>query len=159
MKKKLIFAVFAIVFCVFVTGCSKTIKINETTDIKEDNIKLTILGSEQVTINKEALELDGYTMENGSNGDYIKVKMSIENYGSSTYNFSATTFYLGEEPISLLTMSEDDYIDQSIEPGATATGYVYFPVVKSEKMSYYVKNMEVTGSNSAKSNKYVFAIK
>ena len=84
----------------------KSTKLNETVDIKEDSIKLTVLGSEKFTINRPALEIDGFSMENSSNGDYIKVKISIENYGMDPYLFSATTFYLGKEPISLVTMSK-----------------------------------------------------
>ena len=151
--------VLALLFgIILLLGANRAIKLNKVQDIKEDKIKLTVLESEKATINKEALELNGYTMENSSNGDYIKVKVTIENYGSETYRMSATTFYLGKKPIALLTMSEDDFIAQEIKPNETVSGYIYFEVNDSNTMTYYT-HMEAVSSDSAKGAKYIFKIK
>lgn len=137
---------------------NSAIKLNKTTNIKEDKIKLTVLGSEQITINKPALETNGITWENEANSDYIKVKVSIENYGSETYNFNAMSFYLEKEPIALITMNEEDWIAQEIKPGEIVSGYIYFAAINSNKMTYYT-HMEATSENNVKESKYIFKIK
>ena len=158
MKKRFLSILFAAFMCISMTGCSKNIKLNETKDIKEDQIKLTVLESKEVTIDNPALEKDGFVWEDEANGNYIKVKVTIENYGSSTYTLSGTSFYLEDEPIALLTLSQKDFIEQEIKSGASATGYLYFPVVKTSKMTY-MTHMEATSSSSVKVGKYYFKLK
>ena len=55
MKKRFLSILFAAFMCISMTGCSKNIKLNETKDIKEDQIKLTVLESKEVTIDNPAL--------------------------------------------------------------------------------------------------------
>ena len=138
MKKKIFITIITVLLCIVVSGCSTgSIKLNETTDIKDNKIKLTVLGSEKVKIDEGELSV--------ANGDYIKVKMSIENYGSETYTWTLLNFSLGEEMPSLTTAGQDDYIASDVNSGQTITGYMYFPVTESDKLIYYSK---VIGNDS-----------
>lgn len=150
MKNKLLIALLAIFLCVTLTGCSKTIKLNKTATIKTDSIKITILESEKVTINEGELSL--------ANGEYIKVKMKLENYGNETYTWTTLNFSLGDEIPSLNALAESDVLKTDISAGETATGYIYFPVTDSNKLTYTSK-MEAVGNGTAKIEKIEFKIK
>lgn len=164
MKKKLIFIILMLavvtlvgLLVLYMVGRSSS-KLNKTVNIKEDKVKITVLESEKVIINNKDLQIGDYTWKDEVNGNYIKVKLSIENYGSETYNFNAAKFYLGEDSIALATMAEKDWIAESIQSGKTETGYIYFPVNDSKIMTYYTQ-MEVTNSSTAKQAKYNFKIR
>lgn len=150
MKKKLLITLFTLFLCVVVTGCSKTMKINETATIKADNIKLTVLGSEKVTVDEGELSL--------ANGDYIKVKMTLENTGNETYTWTLLNFSLGEEIPSLNALAQSDVLKTDISAGETATGYIYFPVTDSNTLTYTSK-MEAVSSDTVKVEKVEFKIK
>lgn len=127
---------------------SVTVKLNETATIEKDKIKITVLGSEKVNINKE-LSI--------ANGDYTKVKIAIENYGTDTYSWSYN-FSLGDEMVALNTLSEEDNLQADIAPGETATGYLYFPVT-DETILEYVSHTQVNDDASASASKTYFKIK
>lgn len=131
MKKRIIISLLMITFCMFLTGCSKVLKLNEQADIKADSIKLTVLESEKATINQGELAL--------ANGDYIKVKVTIENYGNETYTWNTLNFSLGGEIPSLKTLTQPDILQDEIAPGQTATGYIYFNDNNSSKLTYTSK--------------------
>ena len=150
MKKKLLVTIFVLFLCLIVTGCSKTMKINETANIKMDSIKLTVLGSEKVNIDEGELSL--------GNGEYIKVKMTIENYGSEKYTWTLLNFSLGDEIPSLTVSTESDTLKTDISAGETATGYIYFPVTDSNILTYTSK-METVSSDKVKVEKVKFKIK
>lgn len=150
MKKKLLVIIFTLFLCVIVTGCSKTMKINETADIKMDSIKLTVLGSEKVTIDEGEFSL--------ANGEYIKVKMTIENYSSQKYTWTVLNFSLGDKMPSLNAIAESDALKTDISAGETATGYIYFPVTDSNILTYASK-MKAVSSDKVKVEKVEFNIK
>ena len=149
MKNKLFIALFAIILCVSLSGCSKSKKLNETATIKTDSIKLTVLESEKVKIDEGKLSL--------ANGEYIKVKMSLENYGTETFTWTLLNFSLGDEIPSLNTLSQPDILKNDISSGETATGYIYFPVTDSKKLTYTSK-MEAVSQDKVKVEKVEFNI-
>ncbi len=151
IKMKKIMIMLLVVFTgIMLTGCSKTIKLNEVTDVKSDSIKLTILGSENETINDGNLSL--------ANGDYTKVKMTIENYGTEKYSWSLLNFSLEGDVPSLKVLSRSDVIKDEIKPGETATGYIYFPASNKTKLTYTSSASKVDNGN-VKVEKFVFSIK
>ena len=146
MKKRTLILSFLLFICLILTGCSSAVKLNKTVTISKDKIKLTVLESERVTIDKGDMYL--------GNGEYIKVKVTVENIGDDVYSWSATSFSLGDELASLLPLSEPDILAAEIEPGKSATGYVYFPVTDSDKLTYTSYFDE-----SGKAEKKIFNIK
>lgn len=150
MKKKLLITLFTLFLCVILTGCSKTMKINETATIKADNIKLTVLGSEKVSIDEGELSI--------SNGDYIKVKITLENIGNDTYTWTSLNFSLGDKIPSLSHLGQTDVLKNNISAGETVTGYIYFPVTDSEILTYTSK-MEAVSSDKVKVENVEFKIK
>ena len=85
MKKLLV--LFMVMSCFILSGCTKNNKLNKEVDIKEDYIKLTILSSDSIDIEEE--DFDG-------NGEYIRIKVKVENYGDESYIWSALNYSLGE---------------------------------------------------------------
>ena len=150
MKKKLMVMLLVLFAGVILTGCSKTLKLNEVADVTSDSIKLTILGSENATVNEGSLSI--------ANGDYTKVKMTIENYGSEKYAWSLLNFSLGGEVPSLKALGQSDVLKDEINPGETATGYVYFPVTTKTKLTY-TSSASSVDNGTVKTQKFEFSIK
>lgn len=120
--------IVVLLVCVFLTGCSKVTKLNETVEIKNDKVKVTVLESQNVTIDNGELSL--------ANGDYTKVKISIENIGNETYSWTSLNFELGEEGPSLNTLAESDALPMEVSASETITGYLYFPKTDSNVLIY-----------------------
>ena len=134
MKKFLKFGLLFIVLTVALTGCGNgAAKLNKTVDIESDSIKITVLGSEQVTVDDSEFS--------SVNGEYIKVKLSIENYGNETYGWSTLDFKLGDEIASFGAVVLPDLIKIEIASGETETGYIYFPVTDSDELTYTATNL------------------
>lgn len=160
MKKigKIILIIVAAIVALFIVvsvgsvlfSKSVTVDIGETATIKEENIEITVLSSEKTTIE----DTTGIALESG---DFVKVKVRIKNNGSSQYTWNnLTSFELGDKYVA---MSEhEDNIPNTIEPGKTEEGYLYFEYVDESLMNYYTSS-EVVDSNYAKVAKYYFNIK
>ena len=129
MKKKMVFAFIAIFACLLLTGCgSKTYGLNEKATSKSDNISITVLGVEDVTINEGELSL--------SNGDYTKVKLTIENTGSDAYTWTSLNFMLGEKSESFTALTQSDYLPTTVEAGQSITGYIYFDKTDAKEFKF-----------------------
>ena len=149
--KKILITTFIIFMSLITLGCSKIAKVNQTVNIKRDNIKMTVLGSEDVVINNEGLSL--------SNGEYTKVKLSIENYGNKTFKWSLINFMLGDNTPSIKAVAEDDFLKAEIEAGKTVTGYLYFTKTNETKLSYVSTNIAHDEKGNITTTKEVFKIK
>lgn len=148
MKNKILLILCSIFMIGILSGCSKVMKLNETATVDTDKIKITVLGSEKVKIDDDM---------SIANGEYVKVKMTIENYGNSTYSWSSLNFSLGDEMVSLNTLGQSDILKSDIEAGETATGYIYFDTTDANKLTY-TSNSDVTG-DKAKVETVEFKIK
>lgn len=136
MKKRFLFAFVAVVACLFLAGCgsSKTYGLNEKATSNNDNINITVLGVEDVTINEGELSI--------SNGDYTKVKLTIENTGSEKYTWTSLNFSLGDNVEDLKALTQDDYLSTTIEAGKSETGYIYFPKTDSKEFEFRSFNLK-----------------
>lgn len=108
------------------------------------NIKITILGSEKVKVDEGELSL--------ANGEYTKVKLTIENYGDKEYSWNFLNFSLDGKTPDSLTLGLSDIIETDIAPGTKETGYIYFPVTDSTllRCTSYGKVVDVIDSDTAK---------
>ena len=149
MKKVLsLFLILAL--CICLTGCKGNgIEVNKATTIDADNIKITILGSENVNIKDDDLSI--------RNGKFTKIKMTIENTGEETYSWTAVSFQFGDDILALNALTFDDVITNVIQPGESATGYIYFPQNGSKTLKY-VTNFQADG-DGAVAEQYEFNIK
>lgn len=146
--------IFSLIILVYIgsaiyTNCI-TVKLGKVADIKEDKIKITILSSEKIKIEEGDLSI--------ANGEYIKVKLTIENYGKTRFDIDPLSFDLGGQIMDFKTLGLSDFINTEIEAGQKSTGYIYFPVTNSVILKYF-SNMKVKDSNSISVSKTYFKIK
>lgn len=156
--RKTLFAVLAAILVLIVlfflgsriyTNCI-TVKLGKTADIKEDKIKITVLSSENVKVDEGDLSI--------ANGEYTKVKLTIQNYGETEFIIDPVSFDLDGQVMELKTLGLSDFINTEIESGTKATGYIYFPVTDSEVLKY-LSNMKAEDSNSVSFKKTYFKLK
>lgn len=159
VKKIILYVIIAVValFAIFSIGSAiftnkNIVKLGNAKDIKADSIKMTVLSSENVTIDEGSLSL--------ANGNYTKVKIKIENYGTQTYNWNTMNFSLGDEPIAMTTVTQSDLLKEEILPGETATGYIYFEQTNKTLLKYVaIGNATVTDKNTIEVEKAYFSIR
>ena len=96
---------------------STQVKLGERATIKEENIEITVLGSEKITIEDETgLGIAQYS------GDFTKVKVRIKNNGSSSYKWNEfTSFRIDDQAVTFL--DNGDNLPNIIEAGKTEEGY------------------------------------
>lgn len=87
-----------------------------------------------------------------ANGEYTKVKLTIENYGDKEYSWNFLNFSLDGKTPDSLTLGLSDIIETDIAPGTKETGYIYFPVTDSTllRCTSYGKVVDVIDSDTAK---------
>ena len=122
MKKKILISCFIMTLCLLLVGCGAT-PLNKTVEIKEDNIKITVLGFDTETIDEE---MSAY------NGDYIKVEVEIENTGKNSYRFNSFNYKLGGD---FPATPRDEELSE-VKPGEKKKGYIYFKKTDKTVMSY-----------------------
>ena len=147
--KKLLLSLFAVFVCFMLSACGAT-KLNETVEIKEDNIKFTVLGSETVTIPDDGISV--------LHGDFVKVNVKVENTGTETYKWNALNFSLDDKTIALLALGQQDFLVEEIAAGETVTGYLYFEKTDAKVLTYF-SHFEAASTDTAKTVKYEFNIK
>lgn len=124
---------FSLLVLLFVcVGCTKTMGLDEMFEVEADNIKIKVLDFEDVTVDDGELSI--------ANGDYTKVKVSIENIGDSKYSWTILNFSLGDEEVALNTLGLEDALPLEVEDGETITGYVYFSKTNASKLTYVSNN-------------------
>ena len=156
-KKVILYGIIAVIvlFIIFSVGSAifannNTVKLGNTEDIKADSIKITVLSSEDVSIDEGELSL--------ANGNYTKVKIKIENYGTQTYEWGLLNFSLGDEPIAGTTLTQSDLLKEKIAAGETATGYIYFEQT-NESLLEYISSAVAVDENTLEVKKAYFRIK
>ena len=147
--KKIIKSIFMLLLVtILLTGCSKGEKLNTPVAIDSEEIIITVLSSETGTINKELSH---------ANGEYIKVKVSIENKGTEEYSWNNFwNFKLGKE-VAAITM-EDDELPNEIAAGTEQTGYIYFKTTSAKILTYYT-SPKATSNTDSEVITYTFNIK
>lgn len=143
-----VFALISIASVIFANN--NTVKLGKVATIETDEIKITVLKSENVTIDEGELSL--------INGDYTKVKIKLENYGKEAYKWGLLNFYLGNKSIALPTLVQPDLLKEEIAAGETVTGYIYFEQT-SETVLEYISSAVVIDENTAASERVYFKIK
>ena len=143
-----LFAIFSIGSAIFANN--NTVKLGDAKDIKTDSIKITVLASEDVTIDEGELSL--------ANGDYTKVRIKIENYGTQTYEWGLLNFFLGDESIAGTTVTQSDLLKEEIAAGETATGYIYFEQT-DESLLEYITHASAIDENTIEAKKVYFKVK
>lgn len=139
--------VLVLVGVLLLTGCSNAEKINTPITIDGEDIVITVLSSEKASINDE-LSL--------ANGEYVKVKVSIENKGKEEYTWNNyTDFALGDE-VAAITM-QDDELPNKVAAGTTETGYIYFSTTNSKVLTYY-SNPKAVSNDEIEVIAYTFNI-
>ena len=129
---------------------SKQISLGKTTNIKEENVEVTVLSSEKATIDDPT----GILLESG---DFIKVKVRVKNNGSTPYTWNKFwTFRIGENYVAMTPHNDD--LPSQINAGSTEEGYLYFKYTDESIMDYYTPFKSVD-NNRASTSKYSFKIK
>lgn len=147
MKKSLV--LFIIMVCFILSGCTKNNKINNEVDIKEDYIKLTILSSDSIDIEEEDFD---------DNGEYIRLKVKVENYGENPYTWSALNYSLGEGTTKTIDFDGYDPLPNEVPAGETMTGYIYIPMSEYYQLVYYT-HMSVNSNKELEPTRYFFKVK
>ena len=132
--------------CFLLTGCSNAVELNKEVEVKIDGVKITVLGSYDDVVDEGELSI--------RNGDYTKVKVSIENTLDDNYSWTVLNFQLGEETPSLNALTMDDALPLEVENGETMTGYIYFNKTDADTLTYISTNL-----NGKKAEKVEFNIK
>lgn len=135
MNKKLFMVFIVIVASFLITGCgNKTYGLNDTATSKNDNLKITILGVEDASINEGELSI--------ANGEYTKVKLSIENIGTEDFTWTSINFLLGDKVEAIGTISQSDYLPARVAAGKTITGYIYYEKTDSRDFEFKSYNLK-----------------
>lgn len=149
MLKKYLNVITIVLVCIFImTGCTKKYGLNEPVKINEEDVTITVVSSEVVTINEE-LSL--------ANGEYIKVKVKVTNNGKNEYSWNNLWNYnLGTETAAFT--SEGDELSNTVAPGTTEEGYIYFNKNNSKELIYNT-NAKANSKDDSIYTKYVFNLK
>ena len=143
-----VFIVIGVVSVLFYKA--HVVPLGETKTIKEENIEITVLSSEKITIEDST----GIALEYG---DYIKVLVRIKNNGSSPYTWNnLMTLKLGGQYVGLF--EHDDNRPNTIEAGKVEEGYLYFEYTDETIMNYFT-SFEAVDGNTASVSKYFFEIR
>ena len=147
--KKLLLIIM-ISFCL--VGCgigNDAYQVNETAKVLSEDIKMTILGSEDVMVSDATFD--------SQNGEYTKVKIKVENIGTKEYIWSVIKLKLGDKSASLY--SGPDSLEERIPAGESRTGYVYFDKTDATVLQYRPLKIDTERKGNSLLEVYKFKIK